>query len=173
MRHTDNPGTLGEQLPVFIQQEFALVIHRNHLDGNSTLSGKQLPGNNVAMVFHHRKNHLIPLLHEFLTEAGDKQVDTLRRTTGEDNLIRAASIDETSHRLTRGLVQLCSLLRQEVHSAMHIGIHRIIFVRNGIHYLARFLRSGTVVKVNQRLAIYGAGKDGEINSHFLNIIHHL
>lgn len=87
MRYTDNLGTLGEQLPVFIQQEFALVIHRNHLDGNSTLSSKQLPGNNVTMVFHHRKNHLITLLHKFLTKAGDKQVDTFRRTTGEDNLI--------------------------------------------------------------------------------------
>ena len=115
------------------------------------------------MVFHHRKNHLIPLLHEFLTEAGDKQVDTLRRTTGEDNLIRTVGIDETSHRLTRGLVQLCSLLRQEVHSAMHIGIHRIIFVRNGIHYLPRFLRSGTVVQVDQWFAIYLTGKDGEIS----------
>ena len=116
------------------------------------------------MVFHHRKNHLIPLLHKFLTKAGDKQVDTLRRTTGEDNLIRTVGIDETSHRLTRGLVQLCSLLRQEVHSAMHIGIHRIIFVRNGIYYLARFLRSRAVVQIDQRLAIYLTGKDREISS---------
>ena len=62
------------------------------------------------MMLHHGKNHLISLLHEFLTEAGDKQVDALRRTTGEDNLIRAAGIDEFPDRLTRSLMQLRSLL---------------------------------------------------------------
>ena len=60
-------------------------------------------------------------------------------------------------------MQLGSLLREEVHATMYIGIHRIVLVCNGIYHLAGLLRSGSIVQINQWLAIYSAGKDGEIS----------
>ncbi len=99
MRHTDNLRTFGEQLLYSSNKSSPLSFIGITLMVIPRLAASSCQGNDVAMVFHHRKNHLIPLLHKFLTKAGDKQIDTLRRSTGKDNLIRAAGIDETSHRL--------------------------------------------------------------------------
>ena len=169
MRHADNLCTLGKQLFVLIQQKLASVIHRNDFNGNPPLGSQQLPGNDIAVMLHNGENHLIPLLHKLFTEAGHKQIDTFRRTAGKDDFIRTAGIDKLPHRLTRRLVQLRSLLRKEMHTTMHIGVDRIVLVRNGVHHLTGLLRSRTVIKVNQRLTIYLTGKYRKISSYLLKV----
>ena len=169
MGHADNLCTFGKQLLVFILQKLPLVIHRNDLNGDAFFSSQQLPGNDIAVMLHDGKNHLIPLLHKFIAETGYKQVDTFRRTAGKDYFIRAAGIDKLPHRLTRCLVQLRSLLRKKMHTAMHIGIDRIVLVRNGIYHLTGFLCGRTVIKVNQRLTIYFTRKYREISSYLLKV----
>lgn len=169
MGYADNLRTFGKQLFVLVQQKFASVIHRDNFNGNPSFGSQQLPGNDVAVMFHDGENHLIPLLHKLLTEAGHKQIDTFRRAAGKDDFIRTAGMDELPYRLARCFVQLRSLLRKEMHTAMHIGIDRIVLIRNGIHHLTGFLRSRTVIKVNQRLTIYLTGKYRKISSYLLKV----
>ena len=121
------------------------------------------------MVFHHGKNHFVSFLHELFAETGHKQVDAFRRPPRKHDLIRAAGIDEAPHRLARSLMQFRSLLREKVHSTMHVRIHQIVLVRNGIHHATGLLRSRPVIEIDQRFAIDLAGEDGEIGSYLLNI----
>ena len=139
MRHADNLCTLGKQLFVLVQQKFSSVIHRNNFNGNPPLGCQQLPGNDITVMLHNGENHLIALLHKLFAEAGHKQIDALRCTAGKDDFIRTAGIDELPHRLTRRFVQLRSLLRKKMHTTMHIGVDRIVLIRNGIHHLTGLL----------------------------------
>ena len=61
------------------------------------------------------------------------------------------------------------LLRKKMHTAMHIGIDRIVLVRNGIYHLTGFLCGRTVIKINQRLTIYFTRKYREISSYLLKV----
>ena len=164
-------GTLREEFLVFIQKQLALVVHGDYLNGNALLGGLQLPGNDVAMVLHGGDDDLIARLHLTFGKRRGQKVDAFGRTTGKDDFGRATGVDETAHRLARSLVKFRGLLGKEMHSAMHIGIHGIVFVGDGFHYTSGFLCGSSIVQIDQRLAIHFPTENGEIFSDFIDIVH--
>ena len=62
-------------------------------------------------------------------------------------------------------MKFSSLLRQEMYPAVHVGIDAVILVGDGIDYAARLLGRSAVVQIDQRFAIDGAAKDGEVLPH--------
>ena len=145
LNNADNLCTFGEKLLVFIQQQFPFIIHRNHFDCNSFAGGQQLPGNDVAVMFHYRNNHFITFLHKLISKAGNKQINAFRRPPRKDNLIRSGGIDKPAYRLTGGLMQFCCLLGEIMYPAMHIGIDGIIFIYNRINHQTGLLSRCTVI----------------------------
>ena len=121
------------------------------------------------MMFHHGKNHFIPLFHKFVAKAGNKQVDAFRRSAGEDNFVRATGVNKLTHRFTGGLMQFRSLLRKIMHAAMHIGINGIIFIHQRINYQTGFLRRRTVIEINQRFTVNRTAQYRKILTYLLNI----
>ena len=127
---------------------------------------KQLPRNDVGVVFHLGDEHFITLLHECLTEAGGHEIDALRGAAGKDNFARRAGIEEAAHRLAGRLVEVGGLLGQEVYAPVDVGVHIIIFLRHGLHHLTRFLRSGGVVEIDEGVfVVYLTRQDREIGPY--------
>ena len=171
MGYADNLRTFRKQSLIFVYQKFAPVVHRNNLNGNTSFGSQQLPGNDITVMFHNGEDHFVTFLHKLFTKTGYKQIDTLRRSTGEDNFVRTGGIDKLPHCFTGSFMQFRSLLRKKMYTTMHVGVDRIIFICNGIYYTTGFLGSGPIIQINQRLAIYLTGKYREISSYLLKIIH--
>ena len=171
MGNAHKPCVLCKELLVCVQVQHAFFSHRDHLQDNPPALCLQLPWNDVGVVFHRRDNHLIALLHAALCEAGGNEVQALRRPTGKDNLICGMCVDELPYRLTCSLMQVGCLLRQPVYTTVYVGIHIEVFLAHGIQHAERFLRGGTVVKVNQRLAVNSAGENREGIPDFVDIVH--
>ena len=169
LNNADNLCTFGEKLLVFIQQQFPFIVHRNHFDCNSFAGGQQLPGNDVAVMFHYRNNHFITFLHKLISKAGNKQINAFRRPPRKDNLIRSGGIDKPAYRLTGGLMQFCCLLGEIMYPAMHIGIDGIIFIYNRINHQTGLLSRCTVIEINQRLTVYRTAQYRKIFTYLLNI----
>ena len=109
---------------------------------------------NIAVMLHDRNNHFIAFLHLTVGKRRSQQVDTLRRAPCKHDFIATACIDKTTYSFTRSFMQLGSLLRQEMHTTMHIGIDRIIFIGYGFNHLARFLSGSPIIQINKRLSIH-------------------
>ena len=154
MSHRYQSGTRREELLIFVEQQFATVVHGNHFQHNSLTRRLQLPRNDVTVMLHNRNNHFITFLHLTVGKRRSQQVDALRRAPCKHDFIATACIDKTTYSLTRSFMQLGSLLRQEMHTTMHIGIDRIIFIGYGFNHLARFLSGSPIIQINKRLSIH-------------------
>ena len=113
-------------------------------------------------MLHFCHYHLIARLHHCLAERGCHQVDALGGATGKYHLCRGAGVDKLPHCFTGSLVQVGGLLRQIVHTPVHIGIDIEVLLSHGIQHAQRFLSGGSIVKIHQRTVIYRARQDGEV-----------
>ena len=161
----------GEEPFVFIQQQFAAVVHGDDAKHDAALGGLQLPGDDVAVVLHGGDDDLVARLHLRLAEGGRQEVDALRGASGEDDFAGRAGVDKPAHGLAAGFVQLCGLLGEEMHATVYVGVSIIVFVGDGFDHRAGFLRGGAVVQVDQRLAVDGAAEDGEVGAYLLDVVH--
>ena len=66
-------------------------------------------------------------------------------------------------------MKLSGLLGEEMHAAVYVGIHRIVFLRDGVDHTSGLLRRGTVVKIDKRTAIDRAAQDGKVFAYLCYI----
>ena len=104
-------------------------------------------------------------------EGGGEEVDAFRGAAGEDDFVRTAGVDELAHCFAGGFMQFGGLLGKEMHAAMHVGIDGVVLVGDGVYHATGLLGSGAVIEIDQRLAIDFTGKDGEVGSYVLDVIH--
>ena len=117
-----------------IQTELSVVSNGDMLDDDTALHGLQLPGNDVRVVLHLRDENLIAWLHLTFAERAGHQIDSLRRSTGEDNLLYLLGIDKLPYLLTGCFMQIRRLLGEVMHTAVHVGIHIQVFLPHGIEH---------------------------------------
>ena len=169
MHYGNQSGSLGEQTPVGIHTQFALLVDRYHLEGDSFFGSLYLPGNDVGMVFHDRQNHFVAFIHTCIGKRGCNQVDGFGGTPCKYNLVGMAGIEKLLDCFSSLLVCLGGSLTQEVHPTVYIGIYIVITLFDLFHNATRFLGCGSVVKINQILSVYLTGKNREIRTDSLNI----
>ena len=171
MSDTDKLRPLGKKLFILVEQQLAPIVHRNHLEGNPPTGSEQLPGNDVAVMLHHRNNHFIALAHTLIAKARSEQVDALGGSARENHLVGTTRIDEPPHRLARSFVKLGGLLREVMHSTMYVRIDGVVFVYYRIHHHTRFLCRSAVIQIDQRLAVYFPAQYRKVFTYFLYIVH--
>ena len=169
MRHTDQTRTRREQLLIGLHIQFAGIVHGDDFNHDALTLSQELPGHDVAMVFHHREQDLVSFLQKRFAEARGHQIKALGGASGEDDFAHALGTDKCSDALAGLLVECGGLLRQEV----HIGVDRIIFLGNGLDHGSRLLRRGRIVQIDQGTPIDFTRKNGEVSAYIIDGISHI
>ena len=172
MGDTHYLGALREHAGIRFHVKLALIVHRYHPDSHSATGSLKLPRHDVGMVFHHGNDDFIALFHEFLAERGRHEIDALCRSACENHLLGLSGIDETAHRLARRLMQFGCLLRQIVHTTVHVGVGVEILMPHGVEHTKRLLRRGGIVEIYQRSVVDCGGKYGKILAYGVYIVCH-
>ena len=105
------------------------------------------------MVFHLREQNHVTGVKKFSAPRLRDQVDAFGRAAGEHDLVRAGRADKIGHALPRLFVMLGRTGAQCVQAAMHIGVFVFVIISDDIENRARFLRTGGVVEINQRMTV--------------------
>ena len=170
LRHAHHFRVLVEESLVGFNIKHASIRHRNDAQTDAALTGLQLPGHDVAMMLHDGDNDLVAHLHKFIAEGTGHKVESLGGATGEDYLAGSAGVDEAAHSLAGLLMQFCGLHAEVMDTTVHIGIGVDILVAHGVEHTQRLLRSGGIVKIDERLAVDLTAQDREIGPDVLNIV---
>ena len=113
------------------------------------------------MVLHDRKHDLVARLDTCADPCSD-DVDGLGTAFGEDDLLDRLCIDKTTHGLARALISLRRLVRERMQAAMHVRVAVAHRAGHRVDHRIRLLRGGSVVEIDQRLAVDRPAKDGKL-----------
>ena len=142
--------------------ERAIILNLHHLNGSTYLIREHLPRHDVGVVFHPRQHDGIALADVIPAPRLRYQVDGVRRPGRPDDLAGFRSTDVMLHHGTCIFKRIGGLLRQRVHTAVHIGMvmHQVFPLRfddrNGLLGRCR------VVEVDQRLSVHLPVQDGKL-----------
>ena len=133
-----------------IQRAVSLQIQPAQLC-TRTLAG-QLPGHQVGVMLQFADQHGFAGFEHSLGQASGNQVDAVRRTFGEHDVVARWCIEQRGDRVTGRLIALGGALGKRVGAAVHIGIVTRVVMRQCIDDGLRLLRGRRVVQVGQALA---------------------
>src|SRR5437867_5643678 len=120
VRNGDDTGLRSKKFFVLLKKELSPIADRHDTEPGPLLLAKDLPRNDIGMVFHLGDEDLITRPDMLAAKAGGYQIDTFRRAPHEDNLTGLSRIDELLHLDTRILVGPCGSFAQSVHSAVDV-----------------------------------------------------
>ena len=142
-----------QQLLEFIEQEIAVFVDRRPLDHRPLPLAQKMPGHDVGMVLHNGKHDLVARFDALTPERIGDQIDCLSGVASEDDLFLALGVQKRAHAFTRALVRLGCLIGEVMQTAVHIRVLLGIRLLQPVEHLLRLLCRGSVVEVDQRLAI--------------------
>ena len=159
------PMRLGK----FVQQQFAAIVDGRNFQVRAFFFAKNLPRHDVGVVLHGGDEHFVACADVDAAVGLRDEVDGLGCAADEDNFARVGCVDELLDRFSRSIVRLGCAHAERVHAAMNVGVQVIVIIRDGVENDLWLLRSGAVVKIDQRLAVDALGKDGEVSADFCDI----
>ncbi len=149
------PSALSELAAQVVQIQLTGVSEAGVAQHTAGAIGQQLPGHQVAVVLHHREQHLITGAQVRLTPAAGHQVDRLAGVAGEHDLVGVRCTNE-GRRLSAGSFKAFrGAGAQLVRAAMHVGVVVVVVMLQRLKHLARLLAGGGVIEIDQRLAEAG------------------
>src|SRR6185437_13708749 len=89
---------------------------------------------------------------------------------GEDYFFFLLRIQKSAHGLSRALVSFGRFVGEIMQAAMHVGVLLRIGLLQPVEHLARLLRRGRVVEIDQRLAIDLERQRRKIRADFGDIV---
>ena len=113
---------------------------------------QQLPGHQVAVMLHHREQHLVAGAQVGLTPGAGHQVDRLAGIAGVHDLAGTGRPHEGRHLLAGMLKALGGAGAELVSAAMHVGVVVAVVMLQRLQHLAGLLAGGGVIQIDQRLA---------------------
>ena len=171
MRNADYLSALGEQLFVFVEQQFAFVVHRYHAQRYAFARCLKLPRHDVGMMLHDGHDNLVALAHKPVAERRNHKVKALGGSAREDYFVNRTCIDKLAHLFACLFVQVGCLLRKIMHAAVYVCIDIEILFAHGIEHAQRFLRCCTVVEIYQRTVVNLTAEYREVFSYFGYVEH--
>ena len=116
-------------------------------------------------MLHLSEQDLVARLDVRIAPTPRHRIDARGRSVGENALLGLGGIDEAADGFPGLVEQFVGLLGQLVNAAMHVRIVFFVATDDGLDDLARMLRAGGVVEVDQRHAGPDlAAEDGEIGT---------
>ena len=148
------------------------VVKRLHVEGevlgdgnitqlNASLLGEHLPRDDVGVVFHLGQDNGVAFCEVGSPPRVGDKVDAFCRTAGDDDLVRIEALLEFT---PTGLVAFGRFPRQGVNRSVDVGVGLGVIIVHGVKNNLRLLGGRSVVKVDERVAVYLALKDGKLIS---------
>ena len=134
----------------------------DHDNKRASLLRRLLPGNNIGVVFHAGEQDLITRFQPALGQPVRHQIDPLGRPAHKDNIARRRRADKTRHLLPGAIIGIGRDLAQIMHTAVDIPVLLAVIAVNGLEDLARFLRGGRIVEVNQGASVDRRSEDRKV-----------
>jgi len=114
----------------------------------------QLPGDNVAVVFHGGDYHFVAVVEKALREAACHKVDALSGSPGEDNLVVMPGVYESLNLASCLLVEVGGLRREVMCAAVYVAVEGVIVIDESVDNTTRFLSRRGIVEVHERFTVY-------------------
>ncbi len=171
----DDFGPVIDQLIGAAEVQTAVRSHAEPAQGRAGAQAQLLPGHQVRVMLHLGDQHLVtgadaeppgpgPGSGGIAHRIGD-QVQCLGRALGEHDLAGLGA-DEGGNPGARALVGVGCLLAEQVRAAVRRRVVRGVELALGVEHLARLVRGGAGIQVDQRVAAaHGPGQDGEVRPH--------
>ncbi len=155
-----------------VESAFAIAAEQRHIfqRGAGGLGGL-LPRDEVGVVLHFRGEHDVARLEVRMAPAAGDDVDALGRAASKNDLGGIGSVDEFRDAGAGALVAVGRAHRERVEPTMDVAVVAFVVVHEGVDHAARFLRSGTVVKIDQRLAVDLLVQDREVSADIFPVGH--
>ena len=168
MSESDKACTVAEQVLIGLHIHLTAIVDGHDTQGHSLALPDELPGHDIAVMFHHSDDNFITVL-QHLAERRCHEVDALGGATSENHLLDAAGIDEATHLFTRLLHEICRFLREGVDATVHIGLVVVVHPVNGLHNGTRRLGRRSIVEIDERAALNLALQDGIILTYLVDV----
>ena len=130
--------------------EAAVIAHRDVAKFRAGLLSELLPRNDVRVVLHGRRDDVVAGLQVRPSPGLSDEVDRLAGVPRPDDRLRTRGVDEPLHLRPREFVHVGRLDAQRVDAAVDIGVVLLVEVHKRVDHLARLLRGGRIIEVDER-----------------------
>ena len=155
LHQAHQPGALVDLAAQVLEIQFTAACQAGVAQDAAGAVRQQLPGHEVAVVLHHRQQHLIAGAEVRFPPAAGHQVDGLTRIAGEDDFVRGRGAHKGGGFGPRTLKALGGPGAQLMGAAMDVGVVVVVVVLQRLEHLAGLLAGGGVIEVDQGLAQAG------------------
>ncbi len=165
MRRGDDPGALRDEAVQGVEIEAALVGDRQRLDHRTRALGRQLPGDDVAVVLERGEQDLVAG-RQAGGQAVGRDIERHGGAGGEDDVVLLGLADIAGHGGARGVEGGGCLVGQPVDAALDVGAGLGLEAHEGVGGRAADLSGRRVVEeVKGRL---GGREDREVPAQVLS-----
>ena len=152
-----------------VHQQLTGLVDGDHSQYGPLFLAKDLPRNDVGVVFHVGDDNFIAGAYVLLAVGLGHQVDAFCGPSGVDNLPVTGGVEEAADFAAGVLIVVGGPLAQGVDAPMHVGVVGGVVVDEGVYHALGLLRSCAVVQVDQRLPVHQLVEDGEVLTHLRRV----
>src|SRR5947208_2160073 len=152
--------------------ERAVIPEGNGLQHGTSVPRRQLPRNDVRVVFELGDEHLVAGPQRAPDRLGQK-AEAVGRPAREDDLLAVLGADEPLDTVARGLVELRGLLAERVDGAVDVGVAPRVVLAHRLDHRPRPLARRGRVEVDERVAVDNPLEDREVRARPLVESHRL
>ena len=116
---------------------------------------QKLPRHQIAVMLHHREQHLIAFAEGGITPAARHKIDRFTGVSREDNLTGAMGTNKGSCCGSSRFKRLGGPGAELMGTTMHIGVIAAVITLHRIDHLLRLLTGRSVVEIDQWPTIWG------------------
>jgi len=168
--HGDDLRARRDHALEFLDDQLAVVVHRNPFQHRTGAFAVKVPRDDVGMMLQQRHDDLVAFADELQTEAGGHQIEGFRGVARENDLVHRAGVEKAADGLPRRLETVGGQVRQKMQAPVDVGIFFRIGPRDGVDDHLRFLGRRAIVQIDQRFAVHLPREDGEIGADALHVI---
>src|SRR5690348_6280157 len=100
------------------------------------------------------------------------KVDGFRSAACEDDFARIGGVHKMLNSAAGAFIVFCCALGEKMHAAMNVGVVALVIIANRVDDDLRLLRSGGVIKIDERLAADLLMQDRKILAHEFDVEPH-
>ncbi len=147
-------GARANQLLGCIEVPFTCGGNGKHADDCTAFFCHHLPGNDVAVVVHHRQQNFIAFRKKFSAPGLGYQVDGISGAAGENDFFGVGRMNKMADLFPSGFKLFGCPVGEVMRAAVDVGVGGGVIFREAPDDGGGFLRGSRVVEIHQRISTH-------------------